>query len=100
MLFSLSPPPLFEPVAPSKRRFSPFDSHGPFFKIIHPDTWPQTLRTTVVGFVIAILLGLTRRPADRSARHGLRSVPESFPLILDKEIAALEPLEEHLSSND
>jgi len=38
MLFSLSPPPLFGPVAPSKRRFSPFDSHWPFFKTIHPDT--------------------------------------------------------------
>jgi hypothetical protein len=48
-----------------------------------------------VGFVIAILLGLTRRPADRSARHGLRSAPESFPLMLGKEIADASFFEKH-----
>jgi len=42
----------------------------------------------VVGSVVAILVGLAPVPVDGSARYGHPLAPESFRLVLDKEIAA------------
>ncbi len=48
-----------------------------------------------MGLAIAILLGLTLRPADCSTLRGHRSVTESVPLILDREIADASRSEKH-----
>src|ERR1700676_4378182 len=49
---------------------------------------PSPHRPTVVGSVVAILVGLAPQPTDRPARHGHPLAQESFRLVLDKEIAA------------
>jgi len=44
--------------------------------------------STVVRSVVASLVRLAPRPADRSTRGGHPLAPRSFRLVLDKEFAA------------
>ncbi len=67
-----------DPCRPSGGDSGPSALTGPFTKRTRPLPAPQTLRRTAVDSVVAFLVGLARRPADRSTRHGRPLGPESF----------------------